>query len=77
VTTERHPSVPAYATLQGRKEIPASCRLEGGPVEFSHLTVSKYDGTIVFDPRIPGACVMSVDEEGATKLRDLLTAWLP
>jgi hypothetical protein len=76
VTTERHPLVPTHATLQSRKEIPATCRLEGGPVEFSHLTVSKYDGIIVFDPHVPGACVMAVDEEGATKLRDMLTAWL-
>jgi hypothetical protein len=33
-------------------------------------------GTIVFDPHVSDACVMSLDEEGARKLRDLLTAWL-
>jgi hypothetical protein len=77
VTTERHPSVPAHATLQSRKEIPATSRLDRGPVEFANLTVTKYNGTIVFDPHIPGACVVSLDEEGATKLRDVLTAWLP
>ena len=76
MTTERHPSVPGHATLQRRKEIPATCRLEGGPVEFANLTVSKYNETIVFDPHVPDACVMSLDEEGARKLRDLLTAWL-
>ena len=74
--TERHPVVPYYATLQRRTEIAATCRLNQGPVEFTNLTVSKYDEIIVFDPHVPGACVMSVDEEGATKLRDLLTAWL-
>ena len=75
--TERHPAVSAYATLQRRTEIPATCRLDQGPVELSNLTVSKYDdGTIVFDPHVPGACATALDEEGATKLRDLLTAWL-
>jgi len=76
VTTERHPAVPCHATLQRRKEIPTTCRLEGGPVEFSNLTVSKHNGTIVFDPHVPGACAIALNEEGATKLRDLLTAWL-
>lgn len=74
--TEWHPAVPADATLQRRKEIPATCRLVQVPVEFADLTVSKYNGVIVFDPHVPGACVMAVDEEGATKLRDMLTAWL-
>jgi hypothetical protein len=74
--TERHPAVPVDATLQHRKEIPAECRLDQGPVELANLTVSKYDGIIAFDPHVPGACVMAVDEEGATKLRDMLTAWL-
>lgn len=80
MTTERHPSVPSYVdhlTEYGRKEIPATCRLEAGPVEFSNLTVSKHNGTIVFDPHVPGACVISLDKEGTTRLRDLLTAWLP
>ncbi|MBV8993992.1 MAG: hypothetical protein JO287_09910, partial [Pseudonocardiales bacterium] len=44
--------------------------------EFADLTASTYNGAIVFDPHVPGACVMAVDEEGATKLRDMLTAWL-
>jgi hypothetical protein len=39
--------------------------------------VSKHDnGTIVFDPHVTGSCVISLDEEGATTLRNLLTAWL-
>jgi hypothetical protein len=84
---ERHPSVPADATLQGRKEIPATCQLDQGPVEIANLAVSKYEfadlavskntRVIVFDPHVPGACIMSVDDEGARKLRDMLTAWLP
>ncbi|MGH3718192.1 MAG: hypothetical protein ACRDRI_04990 [Pseudonocardiaceae bacterium] len=38
--------------------------------------VSKRDGTIMLDHRITGSCVMSLDEHGAAKLRDLLTEWL-
>jgi hypothetical protein len=34
------------------------------------------DGTIVFDPHVTGACVISLDEEGAMTLRDILTEWL-
>ena len=38
--------------------------------------VSKHNGTIVGNPPGTGACVISLDEEGATTLRDLLTQWL-
>jgi hypothetical protein len=46
VTTERHPSVPSYIdhlTEYRRTEIPATCRLDRGPVEFANLTVSKHE----------------------------------
>ena len=60
-----------------RKAIPATCQLHRGPIGFATLMVSKHDdGTIVFDPHVTGASVISLDEEGATKLRDLLTEWL-
>jgi hypothetical protein len=39
--------------------------------------VNKCDnGSIVFDPHITGSCLISLDEEAAATLRDLLTAWL-
>jgi hypothetical protein len=39
--------------------------------------VNKFDdGSIVFRPHVTGACVITVDEEGARTLRDLLIAWL-
>jgi hypothetical protein len=59
-----------------RKAIPATCGLHRGPVGFANLMVSERDGTIVFDPHVTGACVISLDEEGARTLRDLLTGWL-
>jgi hypothetical protein len=57
-------------------EIPATCQLHRGPVGYTNLTVSKRNGTIVLDPGVTGSCVISLDEQRATTLRDLLTAWL-
>jgi hypothetical protein len=73
VTTEPNPNHP---TGRCRKAISATCQLHRGPIGFANLMVSKHDGTIVFDPHVTGSCVISLDEEGATTLRDLLTAWL-
>ncbi|MGB8198493.1 MAG: hypothetical protein WCF33_02155 [Pseudonocardiaceae bacterium] len=79
MTTERHPSVPdsgGHPTNHRRKAIPATCALDRGPVEHVNLMVSKRDGTIVLDPQVTGSCVISLDEEGARTLCDLLTVWL-
>jgi hypothetical protein len=59
-----------------RKAIPATCALHRGPTGFANLLVSMQGGTIVFHPHVTGACVISLDEEGATTLRDILTEWL-
>lgn len=59
-----------------RKAIPATCQLHGGPVNPTTLLVSKRDGTIVLDPHVAGSCVLSIEEESATKLRDMLRDWL-
>jgi hypothetical protein len=79
VTTERDPSVPDYggqSTNHCRKAIPATCQLHQGPVGHANLMVSKHDGTIVLDPQVTGSCVISLDEQGARRLCDLLTVWL-
>ena len=59
-----------------RRAIPATCELHRGPVGFTNLLVSKRDRTIVLDPHVTGSCVISLDEDGATTLRDTLTEWL-
>ena len=61
---------------QRRIVIPATCQVEGASVQAITLVVSKRGGTIVLDPQIPGACVMSLDEDGARKLDSLLSVWL-
>jgi hypothetical protein len=59
-----------------RKAIPATCGMHRGPVGFANLLVSMQSGWIVFDPHVTGACVIALDEEGATALRNILTEWL-
>jgi hypothetical protein len=79
MTTERHPSVPDYgghSANHRRKAIPATCQLHRGPVGFANLMVSKHNETIVLDPHVTGACVISLHEESARTLRNLLTEWL-
>jgi hypothetical protein len=80
VTPEGSSSLPDYGTHptgRRRKAIPATCQLHRSPIGFANLMVSKHDdGTIVFAPHVTGSCVISLDEEGARKLCDLLTAWL-
>ncbi|MGH3981845.1 MAG: hypothetical protein ACREX8_01780 [Gammaproteobacteria bacterium] len=38
--------------------------------------VSKRDGTIVLDPHAIGSCVITLDEDGAVAVRDVLIDWL-
>ena len=79
MTTERNPAVPdprGHSTHHRRKTVPATCALERGPVEEIALVVSKRGGKIVLDPQVPGACVISLDEERATMLGNLLSLWL-
>jgi hypothetical protein len=45
-------------------------------VDVTNLVVSKRGGTIVLDPQVPGSCVISLDEQGATALGNLLSVWL-
>jgi hypothetical protein len=80
VTPERRaPSGPGHGEHPSghrRTVIPATCQLEGTPVQATNLVVTKRGGTIVLDPQVPGACVMSLDEDGARTLDTLLSVWL-
>ncbi len=78
-TERRAPSGPGHSEHPSgyhRTAIPATCQLEGGPVQAANLVVSKRGETIVLDPQVPGACVMSLDEDGARTLATLLSVWL-
>jgi hypothetical protein len=78
MATEHDPAVPDQGghPTNRRKAIPAACALEGGPVEQVNLMVSQRGGTIVLNPQVTGSCVISLDEDGATTLCDLLSVWL-
>ena len=59
-----------------RRVIHATCSRHGGPLGFTNLVVSKRDGRIELDPHADGSCVLTLDEDAATQLRDALGEWL-
>lgn len=59
-----------------RTTIPATCQTHRGPRGFCNLCVSKLNGEIALDPHVDGSCVITLDENGALTLRDMLTEWL-
>jgi hypothetical protein len=59
-----------------RRLIMATCRVHGGAAGFCNLVVSKVDGDIELDPRADGCCLLTLSEDGATELRDVLSEWL-
>jgi hypothetical protein len=63
-------------TGERRRVIPASCTLDRGPTGLANLVVSIRGGTIKLDPQVAGACVITLDEDSASVLRDKLTEWL-
>ena len=74
------PEVPQVnSSLSGSRRrvvISATCQLHRGSRGFTNLAVTICGGEIVLDPHAVGACVISLDENGATTLRDTLTKWL-
>lgn len=59
-----------------RRVIQATCALHPGPVGYVNLVVSKLGGEITLDAHAVGACVLTLDEDGARTLREALTDWL-
>jgi hypothetical protein len=72
-TTDAPATKPAHPN---RKVLHATCALHRGPADFANLVVSKRDGTIELDPHVTGACVLTLSEDEAVTLRDVLTRWL-
>jgi hypothetical protein len=54
----------------------ASCSVHSASRGFTNLVVRKLNGDIELDPHATGACVLTLNEGGATVLRDALTEWL-
>jgi hypothetical protein len=67
----------ANASRENRKAIPVSCGVHQDPRGFANLVVErKPHGKIVLDVHVAGACVIILDEAGATALFDVLGKWL-
>lgn len=54
----------------------AHCTRHGVTPGFTYLVVSKRNDDIELDPHVDRSCVITLDEPGATVLRDALTEWL-
>jgi hypothetical protein len=59
-----------------RKVIHASCSVHQGAVGFTNLVVSQRGGVIELDPHVDGGCLLTLTEDQACALRDVLTEWL-
>jgi hypothetical protein len=48
----------------------------GGAEGFTNLVMRRLDGVIELDPHATGACVLRLDQDAATAVRDTITEWL-
>jgi hypothetical protein len=70
------PVDPSLPGPRRRVVIPATCQLHRGSRGFTNLVVTIRGGDIVLDPHAVGSCVISLDANAASTLRDTLTQWL-
>ena len=70
------PDVDAVSGRAPRRVILTTCITHGGTRGFTNVVLTKQDSTITIDPHATGACVLVLDEDAATALRDTLTEWL-
>jgi hypothetical protein len=59
-----------------RRVIHVNCSTHGGARGFTNLVLRKLGGEIELDPHATGACVIRLDEDAATAVRDQLSEWL-
>lgn len=65
-----------YQGGSGRCVIHGHCTRHGGTPGFTNLVARKCKGQVEPDPHVTGRCVITLDEPGATVLRDALMEWL-
>jgi hypothetical protein len=68
--------VAATKPTRTRRVIHASCSLHGGPAGFTNVVMRKRGGQIELDPHATGACVLRLDGDATTAVRDTITEWL-
>jgi hypothetical protein len=68
--------MPPQRSHEFRKVIHASCSVHQVAMGFTNLLVSKRNGQIVLDPHVDGSCLLTLSEDEACALRDVLIEWL-
>lgn len=68
--------IPPRLPRATRKVIHASCSMHQGAMGFVNLVVSKRNGEIQLDPHVDGSCLLTLSEDEACALRDVLIEWL-
>jgi hypothetical protein len=74
--TNRTNDIPPQRPREPRKVIHASCSVHQSAVGFTNLVVSKRGGEIELNPHADGSCLLTLAEDEACALRDVLTEWL-
>ncbi len=59
-----------------RKGIPATCGLHRGPMGFTNFMINKQGESLVLDPHVTGECLITLNEDSAKVLLDILVEWL-
>ncbi|MGB8961436.1 MAG: hypothetical protein WCC38_05710, partial [Pseudonocardiaceae bacterium] len=63
------------ALRRHRRVVMTTCQAHAA-TGFTNLLVTKEDGIIVLNPHLANCCVLRLDEQAATALRDILVEWL-
>ncbi|MGH3856334.1 MAG: hypothetical protein ACRDR6_23155 [Pseudonocardiaceae bacterium] len=59
-----------------RRVVHATSAARQGPAGRTTVVASTRSGVITLDPRTPGACAITLEEDGGRELRDTLIKWL-
>jgi hypothetical protein len=65
-----------FPKSRNRRTIPSTCRTHGGRRGFCNLRLTKIGTYTVLDPHVTGSCVIELNQDQATAVRDTLTEWL-
>jgi hypothetical protein len=68
--------LPTQRPRERRAVLHASCSVHQGSVGFTNLVVSQRGGEIELNPHVDGSCLLTLAEDEACALRDVLTEWL-
>lgn len=63
------------AHISQRRVIMTTCQAHGA-AGFTNLLMTRESGVIVLNPHLANCCVLRLDEQAATTLRDTLGEWL-